>query len=108
MRIVWVITSHHLRIPFWSRCLVSTPVSQLNQLRANGGPETRFLVLSDWWLQTQRDVARVQHHFFFSNYMHHSISRESRGLQYDMRKLAEAIVAPEATVELELVLGMRF
>jgi hypothetical protein len=29
------------------------------------------------------------------------------GLQYDMRKLAEAIVAPEATVELELVLGIR-
>jgi hypothetical protein len=29
----------------------------------NGGPATRLLILSDRWLQAQRDLARVQHHF---------------------------------------------
>jgi hypothetical protein len=42
---------------------------------------------------------------FFSNYMR-LISCGFRGPQYDMGKLAEAIIGPEST--LELVLGTRF
>ncbi len=44
--------------------------------------------------------------FFFRIICTYSSSREFRGLQYDIRKLAEAIVSPESTVE--LVLGARF
>jgi len=47
----------------------------------------------------------VQHTFFLIKCTYSS-SREFRGLQYDMRQLAEAIVSPESTVE--LVLGARF
>ncbi len=42
---------------------------------------------------------------FFQVYAPFKTTREFRGLQYDIRRLAEAIVRPESTVE--LVLGTR-
>lgn len=96
-------SAHHHRIPFWTHCCSGLPTHPSNSILAGMGdkkPEISYYQIGGFRPNVALQGCSTS--FFFFKYMPPQTCREFRGLQYDMRKLSEAIVNLDSTVDLVL------